>query len=65
MQMPAGRLEAVGVNKGLVIAGLQSLRAPGLSIEQPQPRSKSAKWGLKITQSAMVMRRSYWSISNL
>ena len=61
-------VERVGVSEGQVKASLQSLRVCPLGpvahtrppVEQPWPRSRrSAKWVLKITQRAMVKRRSY------
>ena len=65
---PVGRppVERDGVSEGRVKASLRSLRVRPLGpvahirppIEQPWPRSRSAKWVLKITQRARVKRRS-------
>ena len=67
--MPAA-VESVGYSEGQSESQLQSLRARSLGpvvhtkplVERPWPRSGSAKWVLKITQRAMVKRRSYGSI---
>ena len=70
MQTPAA-VESVGVNEGRARASLQSLRAPSWGlvahtrppVEQPSREAKEVLSGvLKITQRAMVKRKSYGSI---
>ena len=77
LQPSVGRplVERVGVNEGRVKASFPLLRCFSVTeswlwrgphtrppVEQHWPRSRSAKWVLKITQRVMVKRRRYVSI---